>query len=214
MANFDNKPPHEVLELGLDYVGIATKEQQRKTHDQLLDVFRDHYGCLPVDLAQLWGDLQTTDINTAKLNEKEKTQKGFKMFMAANFFLWTHPKNAALLSSRFHVCKRYIQSNTHLWKWILKLSALMDSKVLWDEALLGADDYAMFIGSVDGVDFYIWEKPNNRYNIDRGLMSYKSRHTQIQSMRIWHGVLSHFVYFVCHCQKLFVECTVEINKSA
>lgn len=174
--NIDIKTPSDVLTLGLGFVGIPRCEQQRKTHKQLLALFHDHYGCLPVDLSLMWSDLQTTNVENAKLKPEEKMPKAFKMFMAANFLLWAHPKNASIFASRFKICKRYIQSNKHLWKWVFKMSALLEDKVVWDEATLSDNDYAIFIGSVDGVDFNIWEKPSNRYNIDKGFMSYKSRH--------------------------------------
>ena len=178
--DLDVKSAQEVMELGLKFIGMSHEEQQVLNHKQLLNKFHDHYGCIPVDLAQMWHDLQTTSITEAKLEANEKNQKGFKMFMAANFLLWVNPKNAGLISSCFGICKRYVQSNKHLWKWVRKMGALMGDKVTWDEALLSSDDYYKFIGSVDGVDFNIWEKPNERYNIDKGLMSYKSKHAALR----------------------------------
>ena len=138
----------------------------------------------------IWSDLQTTNLENAKLKAEEKTPKAFKMFMAANFFLWVTPKNAGVFASRFKICKRYLQSNMHLWKWVLKMSALMNEKVVWDEEELNADDSPLFIGSVDGVDFNIWEKPSDRYNIDSDLMSYKSRHGAYRYLiacSVWHS---------------------------
>lgn len=171
----DVKSAAEVLEMGLDFIGITPEAQQTMAHEQLLADFRDHYGCLPVDIAQMWYDLQTTG-TSAKLNEKEKTNKGFKLFMVAHYYLWCHPKNAGLIKSRFGICKRYIQSNDHLWKWITKMSEVFNDKIVWDEAQLSSDDFYAFIASIDGVDFDIWEKPSARYNIDSDLCSYKSRH--------------------------------------
>lgn len=184
----DIKCADEVLELGLEYVGVSSEAQQVKTHKQLLDLFHDHYGCIPADLSAMWWDFQTTNIAEAKLKDDEKNEKSFKMFMAANFFIWSHPKNAGLMSTRFQICKRYIQSNKHLWKWIFKMSALMEDKIVWDEVVLGSEDYATFIASCDGVDFNIWEKPTKRYNVDKGLMSYKSKHAALRyliAVSIW-----------------------------
>ena len=188
MAALDIKSAEDVLQLGLEYVGISYEEQEVKSHKLLVESFHDHYGCIPVDLAQMWYDLQTTDIQEAKLKEDEKNEKGFRMFMAANYFIWTNPKNAGLVSSRFKICKRYVQSNQQLWKWVLKMGALMPSKVVWDEATLGSDDYFHFIASADCVDFNIWEKPSERYNVDKGLMSFKSKHAALRyliAVSIW-----------------------------
>lgn len=177
MSNdFDILSAVVVMERGLSFVGINMRQQQQKTHNQLLKSFRAHYGCLPIDLSQIWFDLQTTDDDEVRLTKEEKTYKGFKIFMAANYFLWTHPKNAHMLASRFGLSLRQIQSNQYFWKWIYKLSALIEKKVVWDDEKMGAEDGPIFVASVDGVDFNVWEKPSERYNIDKDLCSYKSRH--------------------------------------
>ena len=165
----------QVMEMGLVFVGFSKEKEDRTAHHLLVQEFKAHYGCLPVDLAQMWYDLQTTAIQEAKIDENERNHKGFKYFMASNFFIWTHTKNASLLSSRFGISKRQIQSIS-FWKWIMRMGALIGEKVVWDEAKLGDDNYAIYIASVDGVDFNIWEKPSIRYNIDKGLCSHKSRH--------------------------------------
>lgn len=188
-GNMDIISAAEVMERGLLFVGFARERQQQMHHHMLLDEFRAHFGCLPIDLAQMWYDLQTSNIAEAVLDNDEKNHKGFKMFMAANFFLWSHPKNASLLSSRFGISKRQIQSK-HFWKWIYKMSALIGDKVVWDEEQLGDDDYAIFIATIDGVDFNIWEKPSQRYNIDSSLCSHKTKHGAYRyliALSIWES---------------------------
>ena len=155
--NLDILSAAQVMELGLVFIGFNQEKQGRTAHHLLVQEFKAHYSCLPVDLANMWYDLQTTGIEEAKLHRNETNHKGFKFFMAANFFLWTHPKNASLLSSRFGISKRQIQSAS-FWKWITKIGALIGNKVVCDKAKLGDDDYAIYIVSVDGVDFNIWEK--------------------------------------------------------
>jgi len=178
----------EVMERGLTFMGFSRETQETKLHNRLTEEFHSHYGCLPVDLAQLWYDLQTTELPGVALTEKEKTFKSFTMFMAANFFLWAHTKNASMLASRFGLNKREIHSES-FWKWISKIGALTEDKVVWDERF-GDDNYAIFIASMDGVDFDVWEKPSERYNIDKGLMSYKSRHGALRyliALSLWES---------------------------
>lgn len=98
----------EVMARGLLFIGMALESQHAQQHNCLVNEFRNHYGCLPIDLAQMWHDLQTTtnvdsDGNGIALDANEANHKGFKMFMAANFFLWTNPKNSGLLASRFGI---------------------------------------------------------------------------------------------------------------
>ena len=94
----------DVLKRGLKYVGVKTRKHFSRA--ALVALFRKHYGSLPMDLAEMWYDLCSTDIPAARLNGNEKLERGFKLFMAAHFFLWTYPKNSNLLSSRFDICER------------------------------------------------------------------------------------------------------------
>ena len=186
--NIDILTASEVLARGLLFVGFERVTQQDMTHKRLLEEFRAHYGGLPIDFSQMWYDLQTTTVPGVALTENEKKFDSFKMFMAANYFLWSHPKNARILASRFKLNVRQIHSDK-FWKWIYKMSALTEHKVKWDPRF-GDDNYAMFIVSVDGVDFDVWEKPSERYNIDKGLMSHKSRHGALRyliALSLWES---------------------------
>lgn len=164
----------QVMERGLRFVGFPPAKQESMTHKQKCNEFHAHYGCKAIDISLIWYDLQTTTIPNIALTTEEKKHAGFKMFMAANFFLWAHTKNASLLSSRFGICKRHIHSKK-FWKWIEKMSALSQDKIKWDERF-DDQNFAFFFASIDGIDFKIWEKPSDRYNIDKGLCSFKSKH--------------------------------------
>ena len=186
--NVDIITAAEVMIQGLLFMGFSRETQQKMVHNRLLDEFRSHYGCLPVDLAKMWHDLQVTEVPGVALTENEKDSKSFAMFMAANYFIWTHPKNARLLASRFGFNIREIHSQS-FWKWVEKIGALNEDKICWDDRF-GDDNYAIFVASMDGVDFNVWEKPSERYNIDKGLMSYKSRHGALQyliALSVWEN---------------------------
>ena len=189
MANIiDVITASEVMTRGVEFMGYRRETQQAMKHNCILKEFRAHYGGLPVDLAQIWYDLQTTAVPGVALNDEEKSSKSFKMFMAANFFLWSHPKNASMICSRFGFNKREIHSDS-FWKWIYKMGALTQDKVQWDDKFAD-DNYAIFIASMDGVDFNVWEKPNARYNIDKGLMSHKSKHGALRyliALSVWES---------------------------
>ena len=67
------------------------------------------------------------------------------------------------------------------------MSALKELKIVWDERF-GSDDFTIFIVLIDGVDFRVWEKPTERYNIDKGLSSHKSKHGALRyliALFIW-----------------------------
>jgi hypothetical protein len=90
---------------------------------------------------------------------------GFMMFLVAHFFLWTYPKNAHLIVSRFRICETYSKGR-HLWKWIQRIAALKALKIKWDSRL-DSPDTENFVVTIDGTDFRIWEKKHPTFNQDR-----------------------------------------------
>jgi hypothetical protein len=140
--------------------------------------FRKHYGSSPLDLSDMWYDLTTTNIPGAELGDKDKSAKGFKMFMAAHHFLWTYPKNSYLFASRFLICETYARGE-HLWRWIKKIQALKAKKIVWDDSL-NDQNTEIFCVSVDGTDFRIWEKKHPTMPVDTGMCSVKFKHGAVK----------------------------------
>ena len=97
-----------------------------------------------------------TTIEEAHLKEKEKSERGFKWFMIAHFFLWMYPKNIKLVKSPFKICLHYLQSDD-LWYWPKKIHALKAKKIVWSADLDNHCTEILAI-SVDGVNFCSWEK--------------------------------------------------------
>ena len=151
-----------ILDFGLRILHLPEKE--RTTTKQKDHVFKKTYGSSKCVLAAMWQDLLITIVDDAKLEGRERSETGLKMFLIAHCFLWTYPKNATLLANQFHICERNARGE-NLWKWIGKIAALLSSKVYWMPNL---DDpsAATFAVSVDGVDFKIWEKPSALLNRD------------------------------------------------
>jgi hypothetical protein len=109
--------PNEVLKLGLEYMGILPRGKSYASRNL---EFHQHFGLSPLDAASMWHDLMETDIAEAQVSEKEKSQKGYKQFMAAHFWLWVYPKNSSLLASRFKICERYSREE-HIKKWVKRI---------------------------------------------------------------------------------------------
>ena len=63
-------------------------------------------------IADIWHELCHTSIKEAHLEEKEKSENGFKRFMLAHFHLWSYPKNINLMTTRFKICKRYLEAKS------------------------------------------------------------------------------------------------------
>ena len=162
--------PSDVLALGISYLGSL----RPRGHEAQVAVFREHYGSSHIVLANIWHDLTVTSIPAARLDDTDNSEKGFKMFLIAYFFLFTYPKNLGLLSSRFLMCKKYC-GGKRLWKWVGKIAGLKGAKIGWNDTL---DDprSAKYAISVDGTDIRTWEPKHPTYNIDTKQCSKKHNH--------------------------------------
>lgn len=138
---------------------------EKKLHEE----FRKHFGSSPLDIGSIWYDLCNWD--ETLLPAKEKSEKGFTRFLAAVHWLWTYPKNAEILASRFGLCKDYVQGK-HLEKWIDRIAYLAAKKIKWDNSL-DSSEAETFLISADGVDCKLWERKHPRYPVDRKAMSHK-----------------------------------------
>lgn len=143
----------------------------RKSEKTLVEEFHKHFGSSPLDLADMWYDL--CNLDKKLLSKKEKSEKGFKRFLAAHYWLWCRPKNASMFASRFGMCLDYVQGK-ELWKWIERIASLQKKKIVWD-ASLDAADTEIFAISADGVDFKLWERQHPEMPVDTKAMSHKFR---------------------------------------
>ena len=169
------RSPSEVLRKGLLYCRVFSSKRSTaaKTKE-----FRKHYGASPLDLCDMWYDLTVTDITAAKLNTKDNSDKGFKMFLIAHHFLWVYPKNAKVLGSRFDICEKYA-SGDHLWRWIKKIAALKAKKIVWP-AHFNSQQTETFAVTVDGTDFRIWETKHPTLPKDKKIYSKKFNHGAVK----------------------------------
>ena len=103
--------PAGVLTRGLHYLLIDSKRQSEANR---IHTFQQHYGSSPLLLATVWHDMTVTTILEARIPDNELCERGFRMFLIAHFFLWTYPKNAGLLASRFKICCSHAQGEP-LW---------------------------------------------------------------------------------------------------
>ena len=161
--------PKAVLERGLEFVNA--KVTSRASEDWKKEIFEKLYGSSPLVLATQWYDLVTTDIRDAKLDEKDVSMAGFKRFMIAHNFLWEYHKNAQCLATRFSMCERLARGEP-VWFWVRKIAALKEKVIVWPAQFSQADGEKLPY-TVDGVDFRIKEKSNERLNIDKKYISVK-----------------------------------------
>jgi hypothetical protein len=134
--------------------------------------FRKHYGSSSFQLATQWYDLTTTNIKQSTLTVKEKTRQGFKMFLAAHYYMWSYPKNINLFASVFGINEKYASG---VWVWIEKISGLSEKVIKWNRSLDDPTEPDLAI-SIDGTDNKRWELKHPTMPLNRKIYSKKFNH--------------------------------------
>ena len=144
--------PEDILNRGNSFLKVAHRNSASylwKCHR-----FKEVYGASPAALSDCWEDLQFENIVVGE----DASDEGFKMFMVANCFLYTYPKNARNLKLKFeHLPDR----NTYgepLWRWVRFIAAMKSTKIVWDPSL-DDPETETFICSADAADFKTNELP-------------------------------------------------------
>ena len=167
--------PNNVLERGLKMMDLSlvSASLARKT-----SLFEKHFGSTPMVLAAIFYDLTVTSIPGAVLTEKENSEKGCLMFLTANYFLWTYPKNAEVLASRVKICERHARGE-YLWNWIRKIRLLKEKVIFWPRILDDPQGPVNAV-SVDGTNYRRNEEKHPTLNLNTGNCSKKFAHGAIK----------------------------------
>ena len=104
----------------------------QKKANILQEQFHKHFGSSPLDIVECWYDLCVYD--QSALSPKEKSDKGFKQFLAAQYWLWAKPKNAEMFASRFGMSVSYVRGKK-LWLWIERIANLSKKKIVWGKSV-------------------------------------------------------------------------------
>jgi hypothetical protein len=163
----------EVLAKGLAMVGYNEERQARVKRATNIDRFKDHYGSIPVVYAQLWEDLQMTNIAAARVaGSPKKLLKAFKYFMSTLHFLTVYSTESQRGGS-FASCERTCRDKS--WEFIQKICALMPSKISWPEDWVpGNPNLPYFLLSVDGTHCSYHEVKHPVLPYDPQMYSHKS----------------------------------------
>lgn len=111
-----------ILRFGLELMGIDHERHKAKSN---LRDFRSHYGMNPVIYAHIWYDMQTTNVQEARI---DTSQEGvcLKNFLFALYYLRTYPTEDQL-APRWGLSVKTARK----WGWFFleKIAALRASKV-------------------------------------------------------------------------------------
>lgn len=174
-----------MMKKGLLCMNFNEEVQSLRSYDAKWDLFKTHYGVTPRVAALVLNDLSTTNIPEAvwnelcpyddipaKLEDTERGEKGWCMFLMSLHFLWTNPKNRFVLASRFGVCEKYARGKS-LWKWVYRIAALQAKVIVWPEESFNNPNWHSFIITVDCRDHKCWEKKHPSFNLDQSYASKK-----------------------------------------
>ena len=115
--------PDKVLELGLTQVGFDCSRQKVKRSENL-NRFMRFYGCLPIVLARVWGDLQTLGKRSNRLVVTKESD--FIHFLLAVYLLKCYPLEAQLAAT-FKVSERTARDRG--WDFVRRIQELKHEKV-------------------------------------------------------------------------------------
>jgi hypothetical protein len=80
----------EILSIGLTVMNFHRGRQENVCRETNLDRFLSHYGSNPAVYAQIWEDLQTTEIEDARI-DAATAKNGLQHFLMAIHFLKCYP---------------------------------------------------------------------------------------------------------------------------
>jgi hypothetical protein len=165
--------PADVLDRGFSALNAHGPDFKPKWCKARIDDFKHFCGSTPVVLTDTWHDMMTTDIYL-NLTISDKSDKGFDKFLTAHHFLWACPKNSKLLASTFaHIGERDARGEQP-WRWVEMIAQLKVKTIVWDKSLDDPNS-TVFIVSVDGTDYKVWEKKCPDFTIGKG-HSHKFNH--------------------------------------
>jgi hypothetical protein len=142
---------NEILAKGLEFVGFGVERQGRVKKEASIERFKSHYGSKPIVYAQLWEDLQTTNVAAARVppGTIKALLKEFKYFMSALYFLTVYTTEHQR-SGNFDFCEKTCLEKG--WNYVQKISALKAEKIGWPQDwVAGNPNLLYFLVSVDGI---------------------------------------------------------------
>jgi hypothetical protein len=171
--NMEIVTPDEVLQYGLCMSGMDLPRQMKRNRSSRLQKFNDLYGSKPVVYAAIWEDILLSDDPGIRVEGNDRTVTGglHKLLMAC-MFLYCYP-TGSLLSSFFKICER-LGKGQPIWRWIHKLHALKEKKIVWKERWDNPNSETYII-TVDGVHCRIREPGHDQWSKNPQYYSHKNK---------------------------------------
>lgn len=170
MAAQDFRTAAEVLELGLLTRGFTQERIVKNKQERLDDWFQTSFGCPPVVVSTMWSDLQTTEIDDARIGDADDDD-----FIPISIYDFLN----ALEFLKCYLPEKKREGMTNLsaktlrdrcWYYCRKLQALKHEKVVWPENL---PNDTIWVMTVDGTHVAINEPLHPEFSQDKKYFSHK-----------------------------------------
>lgn len=156
---------NEMLQCGLTLVRYSEKRigRVKQTSNTNTTRFKTHFGCNQIVAVQIFEDLQTTEVDDARLDDNKISAKYFLISLNFLFVYETEDRKEPIFDLS--------QKTTREWVvyYVKKVQALKHEKIIWPT--INTDD--IWILSVDCTDCPIEEIKHPIFSQDKELFSFK-----------------------------------------
>jgi hypothetical protein len=133
--------PDEMLKIGLKLAGYKRRRIRRAKKKTNIDRFKGHFGSYPLVCVIIWEDLQSTEVDEARVPIEDRKIKYFLMSM---HHLKRYPTELER-EGMFDISAMW--GRDWVWYFLEKIQALKVVKIVWPEDNFGDDILAL---TVDG----------------------------------------------------------------
>lgn len=156
--------PSEVMQKGLRLVHYRKKRIQRACRATNVERFKHHFGTTPQLAAQIFEDLQRTDVQEAFLPPDDAK---IDMFLMSLHALKKYPEEMER-EGTFDISRR--QGREWVFYYLEKIQALKAVKICWPEDNFGDD---LWVITVDGTHVWMNEPKHPEWSMDSAFYSHK-----------------------------------------
>jgi DDE superfamily endonuclease len=163
-GDVDIQTAAEILTMGLLAKGFSEERLGKNNTDRKYEWFQSAFGCSPVVVARMWTDLQTTEVEEARVDAKEGSIKDFlnTLDWLKSYQSETQREGPTGLSSK--------TLRKRCWSYCRKLQALKAEKIFFP---LDYPDDTIWIMTVDGTHFAVNEPRHAEFSQDKKHFSHK-----------------------------------------
>jgi hypothetical protein len=154
--------PKEIMKIGLKLVGFKRQRIRRARRKTNVERFKGFFGASPAVYAEVWEDLQKTDVVEARVPPQDRNAKHFLMAM---HHLKRYPTELER-EAMFDISRMW--GRDWCWYFIEKVQALKAQKIVWPDKC--DDVWAM---TVDGQHCWVHEQLHPIWSQDPQYFSHK-----------------------------------------